>query len=319
MRGYLDTIPHPWTLNHIQNAMLSNFQEVAPAIDRTEGGKLWHDLKDLDDAIWILTTSIAELQDEISVFGERSKDGEFWSKTNEKDADRYVREVKRRLYYCTSAVMTLVDIARNFSKKWPVDGLAEKRAEIFSVAGLHEFLQRLRNYNSHWRIAKADWRIDYDFTVHTRTVKFLCAKEDLLKWDDWTVPSKIYIENCGENVDIYKAFSQYKNQVQQYYSWKKGMVLDRYSSILQPFFKYKRMHEGLQQARNWNSLLSSASSSSNPYQFIVQNFDRTQIETLLSYERNSEQQIEALIRTINMADFFDENLRNKINKFLKVD
>lgn len=159
MAGYLDTISHPWDRQHIMEAMMRKFTEVKPSIDRTPGGKIWNDLKGLDDIVWIFYTSISELIDEICIFGERSQDPEFWNKSNEKTAEHYAREVKRKLYYCTSSLMTLVDVSRNFDKRHKVDGVSAKRVEVFSTPGLHSFLQDLRNFNTHWRIVEANWSI----------------------------------------------------------------------------------------------------------------------------------------------------------------
>ena len=40
-------------------------------------------MKGLDDTAWIFYTSISELIDESCIFGERSKDQEFWNKSND--------------------------------------------------------------------------------------------------------------------------------------------------------------------------------------------------------------------------------------------
>jgi hypothetical protein len=314
MSGYLDTIAHPWTRQHIQMAMMSNFQTVQKSIDQTEGGRLWSRIKELDDAIWVFTTSTTEMIDEISTFGERSKDIEFWNKTNEKNAEKYVREVKRKLYYCTSALMTLVDIARAFSNKWPIEGLAEQRNKSFSTPGLHDFLQKLRNFSSHWRIAQANWQINYDFTNGARTASFMVSKEELLAWGDWGAKAKKYIEESEDKIDILKIFTQYKKQVQQYYNWQKGVVLDTYPSVLRPFFEYKKIHEGLQQSLKWNMILSHFKPTMNPYQYLAQYLTNTQMELILSYEHRSEQQVDALIKMLNMEDFCDIQLRSKAMK-----
>lgn len=314
MPRYLETRPHPWTLQDIKNATMQNFRDVQPSIDQTEGGKIWNSLKELDDTVWIFSTSAAELIDEICVFGERSKATDFWETTNEKNAELYVREVKRKLYYCTSAVMTLVDIARNFSKRWPVDGLQDKRIEIFSTPGLHEFLQGLRNFSTHWRIAQASWQIDYDLQTRVRTAHFIIGKEKLLAWEGWAAKAKEYIHQSGDRIDLLKTLTQYKKNVQQYYSWHKGAVLDQHASSLQRFFEYKRMHAGLLQYMKWNMILSHATSNLNPYQYLAQHLTNSQIELVLSHQHRSEQQVDALIKLIDLHEICDENMKSKLMK-----
>lgn len=311
MTGYLDSIAHPWTRQHIHDAIVSDFTTVQKSIDQTEGGQLWHRIRDLDDAIWVFTKSTAELLDEINAFGEKSKDIEFWHRTNEKNSEEYVREVKRKLYYCTSSLMTVVDISRTFIEKWPLENLEEQRNKYFSTPGLHDFLQKLRNFSSHWRIAQANWIIKRDFKNGTRVANFVVSKEELLEWDGWNVKAKKYIEQKESGIDLYEIFTQYKKHVQQYYSWHKGALINAYSSILQPYFEYKKIHEGLSQKFAWNMILSSFSPEMNPYQYLARYLSNSQIELILSYENRSEQQVEALIKMLGMEDFCDTQLRAK--------
>lgn len=318
MTGYLDTISHPWNRKQIMAAMTHKFMEVQPSIDRTPGGKIWNDLKGLDDTAWIFYTSISELIDEICIFGERSKDAEFWNKSNEKTADHYTREVKRKLYYCTSSLMTLVDISRNFDKRHKVDGSSIKRSEIFTTLGLHNFLQDLRNFNTHWRIAEANWSIKYDMESGTRTAHFQIDKKDLLAWSNWTANAKKYIQELEDSVDVYKILATYKKQAQAYYAWHKSAVIEQNAEALQQYFEYTRIHEGLRQYQKWNMLLSHAKSDTNPYQYLAKFLSNSQIESVLSYPKQSEQQMDALIRTVDTYQICDQNLKAKLMKVFSV-
>lgn len=318
MTGYLDTISHPWNRKQIMAAMTHKFTEVQPSIDRTPGGKIWNDLKGLDDTVWIFYTSISELIDDICIFGERSKDPEFWNKSNEKTAEHYTREVKRKLYYCTSSLMTLVDIARNFDSRHKVDGPAIKRAEIFSTPGLHNFLQDLRNFNTHWRIAEANWSINYDMENGTRTAHFQINKEDLLAWSSWTANAKKYIQDLDGSVDLYEILTAYKKQAQTYYAWHKGAVIDQNAQALQQYFEYTKIHEGLRQFQKWNMILSHVKIGTNPYQYLAKFLSPSQIEAVLSYPKHSELQVDALIRAVDIYQICDKNLKNKLMKVFSV-
>lgn len=318
MTGYLDTITHPWTRTQISAAMTHSFQEIQPSIDRTPGGKIWNDLIQLDDTVWIFFTSISELIDEICIFGERSKDSEFWTKSNEKTAEHYTREVKRKLYYCTSSLMTLVDISRNFDKRHKIEGSSAKRSEIFTTPGLHNFLQDLRNFNTHWRIAEANWTINHDFESGARTTHFHINKNDLDAWDNWSSNAKKYIQDVGKNVDIYEMLITYKKQAQKYYAWHKGTVIEQHSQALQQYFEYTKIHEGLRQYLKWNMLLSHAPTNANPYQYLAKYLSPSQIESVLSYPKHSEQQVDALIRAVDTYQICDTNLKAKLMKIFSV-
>ncbi len=318
MSGYLDSIPHPWNRKQIMAAMTHKFTEVKPSIERTPGGKIWNDLKGLDDTVWIFYTSISELIDEICIFGERSKDPEFWNESNEKTAEHYTREVKRKLYYCTSSLMTLVEVARNFDKRHDTNGVGVKRAEFFTTPGLHDFLQDLRNFNTHWRIAEANWSINYNMKNGTRTVHFQITKEDLFAWRKWTANSKCYIQALNGSVDVYENLTTYKKQAQAYYSWHKGVVIEQNALSLQQYFEYTKIHEGLRQYQKWNMLLSHAKNNTNPYQYLAKFLSRSQIESVLSYPKHSEQQVDALIRAVDMYQICDKNLKAKLMKVFSV-
>lgn len=318
MTGYLDTIPHPWNRKQIMAAMTENFTEVQPSIDRIPGGKIWKDLIELDDTVWIFYTSISELIDEVCIFGERSKDPEFWNKRNEKTADHYTREVKRKLYYCTSSLMTLVDVARNFDTRHKIDGPGLKRAEIFNTPGLHSFLQDLRNFNTHWRIAEANWSINYDMEKGTRTAHFLIDKVDLLAWSSWSTNAKRYIQGLDESVDVYEVLTQYKKQAQKYYEWHKGAVIEQCAHALQQYLEYTKIHEGLRQYQKWNMILSRVKSDTNPFEYLARFLTSSQIESVLSYPKHSEEQVDALIRAVDTYQICDNNIKVKLMKIFSV-
>ena len=299
-------------------AMTQNFTQVQPSIDKTPGGKIWNDLKGLDDTVWIFYTSISELIDEICIFGERSKAPEFWSLSNEKTAEHYTREVKRKLYYCTSSLMTLVDIARNLDKRHNVKGPETKRAEIFTTTGLHDFLQDLRNFNTHWRIAEANWSINYDMENGTRTSHFQISKEDLLAWSGWKANAKKYIQELDGSVDLYEILTKYRKQAQEYYTWHKGTVIDQNAPALQQYFEYTKTHEGLRQYQKWNMILSHVKSDTNPYQYLAKFLSPSQIETVLSCPHRSEKQVDALIRAVDTYEICDIKLKNKLMKVFSV-
>ncbi|MCP2054329.1 UNVERIFIED_ORG: hypothetical protein J3D59_004189 [Pseudomonas fluorescens] len=318
MTGYLDTIPHPWNRNHIMAAMTQNFAEVKPSIDRTPGGKIWNDLKELDDTVWIFYTSISELIDEICIFGERSKNADFWNSMNEKTADHYTREVKRKLYYCTSSLMTLVEVARNFDTRHEIDGTGTKRTEIFNTPGLHNFLQDLRNFSTHWRIAKANWSINFDMEKFTRTAHFVIPKNDLLEWSKWSPNAKQFIQDLDENVDVYEILTKYKKQAQKYYAWHKGAVIVQRAQELQQYFEYTKIHEGIRQYQKWNMILSHVKADINPFEYLARFLTTSQIETVLSYPRNSEVQVDALIRAVDTYQICDNNMKAKLMEVFSV-
>lgn len=312
MTRYLDAIPQPWTRDAIQKALFDNFTEARSAIEDTDGGRLWRRLEELDETVWIFHFSVTDLLDEICLFGDRSKYQMFWHTANADEAESHTRAVKRKLFNCTSALMTLVDHARNFQRQTPVAKYDERLKEEFSVPGLHEFLQCFRNYNTHWRIAQTNWQITHDFQEKKREARFQVTKEELLAWSGWTSKAREFIDQSKDTMDVYELFAGYREYVEKFYAWHKGAVLDEYSGVVGTYLEHKRLYEGLSKKFEWNLVLTRARKDINPYQYIGRYLPKQKLKRLLAYQHRSEEQVEALIRMLDMEDFCDEDLRRKL-------
>jgi hypothetical protein len=312
MTRYLDTVPQPWTRADIETAIFRSFTDAKKSIEEVPGARLWQALEDLDDTVWIFQASTTDLLDEICIFGDRSKNSTFWHKTNNREAEQHTLAVKRKLFYCTSSLMALVEHARNFERTRPTNGYTERLRQVFSTPGLHDFLQDLRNYNTHWRIAQANWTITHNFKPHTREARFTVTKAELLAWNGWKSKAAAYINQAADAIDIYELFSQYRRHVQAFYAWHRGAVIDQHADILQPYFEYKRLYEGLMNKYNWNLLISHVPKTLNPFQYLGQYLPKHQVERLLAHEHRSEVQVDALIKMLDMEEFCDEALREKV-------
>ena len=312
MTRYLNTVPHPWNYAVIQTAIFKNFTDARTAIEDTEGGRLWRSLQELDDSVYVLETNISDLLDEVSLFSDRSKNPAFWHQGDGSEAERHTREVKRKLSNCTAALMALVDHARNFTRVSPVPEYAEELKKHFSSPGLHDFLQCLRNYNIHWRIAQANWNISRGREVNSRQARFLVTKADLLAWNGWNAMAKSYIEGVKEAVDIYEVFSIYRGNVQKFYTWHRGAVLSQYNAILRPYLEYKRLYEGISKKYNWNMVISHVPKTLNPLQYLPQYLPSHAVEHVLALPHKSKQQVDEIIRLLDMDEFCDEVLRDKV-------
>lgn len=265
MSSYLDTVQHPWTLEDIHVAIFKNFTDALESIEETAGGKLWKSPNDLQDSLWIFQKSTIELLDEICVFGDRSRDNFFWH--DNARAEAHSREVKRYVFNCTSSLMALVDHARVFERKYPVIGYKEHLVKFFPEQGLHNFLQCFRNYNTHWRVAEANWLIKQNLQTRSREACFTIGKHELLVWNGWDQRAKRFISEANEYIDIYKVFSLYRGHVQKFYAWHKGAVLVQYASTYKSYLEYKRLYDGLQKKIYWNMILSKVPKTLNPYEY----------------------------------------------------
>lgn len=312
MTRYLDAVPHPWTSADIQTAIFKSFTDAQAAIEDTEGGRLWRSLEELDDSVYVLETNISDLLDEVSLFADRSKNPAFWHQSDGGEAECYTREVKRKLSNCTAALMALVDHSRNVTRVSPVADYAEEMKKHFSAPGLHDFLQCLRNYNTHWRIAQTNWTISQGREENSRQVRFHVTKADLLAWSGWNARAKEYIEGAGEAIDVYEVFSLYRTHVQKFYAWHRGAVLKEYNALLRPYLEYKRLYEGIQKKYSWNMVISHLPKDLNPLQYLSQYLPPHAVERVLALPHQSKQQADEVIKLLAMEDFCDTPLREKV-------
>lgn len=312
MTRYLDTAPLPWNSDVIRTAISKDFTDARTAIEDTDGGRLWRSLQELDDSVYVLETNISELLDEISLFSDRSRNPSFWDQGDGDEAERHTREVKRKLSNCTSALMALVDHARNFTRESPVPEYAEQLKKHFSSPGLHDFLQCLRNYNTHWRIAEANWSITYDCLIKSRQARFLVTREQLLAWDRWNKKARGFIEGIEEAVDIYEIFSVYRANVQKFYAWHRGAVLSEYNAILRQYLEYKRLYLGLTKRSSWNIVISQVPKTLNPLQYLSQYLPPRAVERVLALPHKSKKQVDEILILLDMDEFCDKALRDKM-------
>ncbi|AZR28575.1 hypothetical protein [Xanthomonas vasicola] len=307
----LEKEPQPWSRELIEKAYFEDFTRAPEVIDETAGGQFWLSLNDLQDTIWIFQQSATELFDEISVFADRSRDLAFWQQVNSIQADSHTKAVKKCIFNCTASLMALVDHARSFQEKYPIDGYSDKAREVFPSDGLHSFLQKFRNYNTHWRVAEANWSISHNFENRAREVQFVITKKELLRWNGWNASAKEYIAKSSDPVDVRHIFSEYRKCVHRFYSWHWGEVLSRYAETYQPYLYYKRVLGGIRKKLLWNMLLTRAPRDANPYAYIGKYLPKEQIEKLLALQSRSEAQADALIEMLDMQEFCSPELKAK--------
>lgn len=312
MTRHLDTFPHPWTYANLEEAIFKSFSDALEAIEDTEGGRLWRSLKELEDSVYVLEANITDLLDEISLFADRSKNSSFWHQAGGSEAERHTRAVKRKLSNCTASLMALVEHARAFQGKFPVDGYADELRNNFSTPGLHKFLQDLRNYNIHWRMAQTNWVISSGSEATSRHARFVVHKSELLAWDKWTKEAKKYIEAMDDSLDVYEAFSTYRTHVQKFYTWHQGEFCRKNSAELRQYLEYKRLYEGINKKSFWNMAISHFPKAQNPFKYLPQYLSTEAVERVLALPYQSKEQVDEIIRQLDMDQFCDDSLREKV-------
>jgi hypothetical protein len=305
----LSSIPEPWSENIIRQSIMASFTDAKNTINQTNGGVIWQQLNDLQDTVWIADSCVQDLLDEIAIFDIHSQRNDFWHSVNRNHPENN-KNIKKHIYCATSAFMSIVDHARTFNDKYPISNYQNKILEVFSTSGEHEFIKKLRNYNSHCKISDANWLIKT--TREGRSVSFNLSKSELEKWSGWCSKSKQFISVQDEKIDISSIFISYRDKVLKFYNWHKFMVIDIYSKELNQFFIYKKWYDKVHIELSWNMILSHFNKSNDAYEYLSKYITNHQLEIILSYEYKSTEQIEKLIEIIDTNGACTPSLKSKI-------
>ncbi len=312
MRISLKNTEEPWSFGNIRDAYFYNFSETKKIIESTEGGLIWKELKNLNDSVWVLNSCTSDLLDEVSDFAHQTTKDGFWDRLNRPQEELYARIVKKFIFCTTSAAMALVDHARKFNQKYPYPEFEKERNERFGSSGIHEFIQKLRNYTSHWRMAEANWEINVDFIKKVSNVTFILKGDELLNWNGWSDQAIKYINSSGDKINIYEVFYKYNEIARKFYQWHKSKILETRSDILKIYFQYKKYLNQLQERTSWNLLVSHIPEGKDPYEYLGNYLTDDQIEEVFSLEYKSIEQVDRLIKILDLHGACDEELRAKI-------
>ncbi len=301
----------PWTSEQIENAYFADFQGTSKDIESTEGGLLWAELEALHCCLFVFTSCVNDLLDIISDFAHETTKNNFWARINEIKQDEYSNKVRKNIFCSAAAAMALVDHARRFFDKYPVCLYKEKIIESFGGSGIHDFVQGLRNYIVHVKIAEANWQINYDFVNGKREVKFLIKTDSLLEYKMWNSKAKSYINENYPHIDVYKIYLSYLEKVEKFHQWHKSKVISQYSECISRYFKYKKCLNKLKNKISWNLIFQQIQNVDDPYVYLSQYLSSIQLEEILSYEYKSKEQIDRVIEIIDINKACDDSLREK--------
>jgi hypothetical protein len=173
---------------------------------------------------------------------------ELWEIGNRESFDRFLDEVIRLLHNFVTAAISL----RNHSfrvkdKVLPRDDAdplheeyAERARTTFGTP-LPQFVHDLRRLCVHWRLPvthghafarrvtpppRNEFQFESSIVLNTA---------DLRRWDDWTEPSRSFLESAGDEIAVADVASSYAELVAQFHAWFKTAVLEWHSDSLTEF------------------------------------------------------------------------------------
>ncbi len=144
-------------------------------------------------------------------------------------------ESSRLLHNFLAAAMTLKDHAnrvadRVFTEEF-FQAYDRQVKDAFSQDPLCRFLQELRNYSLHRQLpmagAKTTWAQN-----QPPTTMITLSKKQLLEWDNWSGPSKIFLGSMDEQVPVRSCVEQYFKLSEDFHRWFEQYFYTTYAKPL---------------------------------------------------------------------------------------
>jgi hypothetical protein len=308
----------PWTKEQI---VLSTFQDLVrtlQTIDSLPGGKIFSELEAIHLSLNVLLDATYDLLSSINLFKGESERADFWNKPRRTDLERLELRIQRGIFSATMAAMALVDHSRTFIKNYPVEHYHETIKESFSANPLHRFIQLLRNFMTHVRIAKSNWVVKWD--KQGRSVFFILTATDLDKWEGWDSPSRSYIESNPEGINIEQLFDDYSKRIKLFHDWFRCQVWEKNGEDLREYLACKRMYNAVNARSMWGLLLKQAfpQKKIDPYMYLDRYLSDNEIEEILSLPFRSKSQVDRIIELADEYGCCDEELRKAAYIFFEV-
>lgn len=299
----------PWTKEQIVVSTFRDLVRTQETIDSLPGGKISSELDAIHLSLNVFLDATYDLLSSINLFKGESERPDFWNRTRRTDLERLELRIQRGVFSATMAAMALVDHSRIFATDYPVELYQEKVKENFSEDSLHRFIQSLRNFMTHFRIAKSNWVVKWD--KQGRSVFFILTAKDLNKWDGWDSPSKSYIESNPEGINVEQLFNEYSNRIELFHDWFRSQVWEKNSEDLREYFACKRVYNAVNAGSMWNLLIKQVfhQKKINPYMYLDRYLSDNEIQEILSLPFRSKQQVDRIIELVDEYGACDEELR----------
>jgi len=173
--------PLPWSEEVLRQAYFRNFIHAQKAIQEHPGFAAHDALCALQLSLDIFLDAVSELLQSTKAFRIDAQSPEFWTRPAQSQFNRRAFAVQKGVFTAATSALALVGVSRNIKSKITIADYDVKVREIFVEE--HQFIEKLRNCASHYRMIKADWQRILSATE--RRTQFLLRQDALLQWKEW--------------------------------------------------------------------------------------------------------------------------------------
>ncbi len=307
--------PLPWNKDMLHKAYFSNLVSTTEAIKEHPGYEVESDFLDLRFALEIFLDSVADLLLSIADFDKECRIPGFWHRGNKSRVAYFERRVRHGVSTASMSVFSLVDVSRRVSEHYKIEEYEEKVKSTFADNEQHRFIQCLRNYITHVRLAESGWHVTWPGKGAVET-QFLLKTEELLFWKGWDKLALSFISRYPKGIDLKLLFKSYAESVRSFQQWFIMEIEKSQKEQLAEYRGYDKLLKSFAWKSFWELMLGQV--VINPYQHLDKHLTPDEIAEVLAMPKHSKEQVDRIIEIVDEEGLVDEELRGLAYRAFKV-
>src|SRR5437867_8513607 len=188
--------PLPWSEQTLREAYYMDFRAAWKAIQEHPGYAAHSVVKSLKTSFSIFRQGVADLITAIESFEKASVDRRLFGRPRRHEFEQLVLSVEKEVFAAASAAKSLVDHSRNVHRSYPVPAYTEQLTKVFGQE--NDFIQDLRDYVNHNRVAPVAWRQHWKIGMVGFLTEFRLRRDVLLQTGKWSASARTFLEVQGE-------------------------------------------------------------------------------------------------------------------------
>lgn len=301
--------PLPWDKAVLHNAYFSKPVATRKAINEHPGYVVETDLTDLVFSLEIFLDSVSELLSTITQFEQECSGLAFWHRGNKHRVSYFERAIRRGVFAASVSALALVDVSRRVNGHYSIDGYKDRIKDTFDENEQHRFIQSLRNYSAHVRLAESGWQVSW--SREGRKAQFILRSEELLSWDNWHRLAKAYITKHSQGIDLKLLFEEYFESVRGFQEWFRGEIEKGNEPLLAEYRSYDKLLNSFDWASYWTLLLKQKvmEQGVDPYDHLGAHLTPEELAEVLAMPLRSKEQIDRIMEIVDEFGLTDDDLR----------
>ncbi len=310
--------PLPWSKEFIEKEYWRDMKGTKEAINEHPGYFINREIEATELSLDFFLSAVSELMSSIDGFKKRSAEANFWTRPKRHLEMQLMFAINKALFSVTISAMALVDRCRVLTLKYPVPAYDERVEQCFDRNEEHQFVQGLRNYMAHVRIAESNWQTIWD--EKGRRVNFLLRQKELFEGDKWNSLAKSFIEKYPDGIDVETLLGHYRDHVAEFHFWFHEALRNEYGDIVDEYKRYRNVVDGISANTVYSLLLQQVITQKlDPYMYLDKYLSPDEIETVLALPNNSKEQVDNIIALLEECNSCDDSLRQLAYRAFKVD